>query len=251
MLAKGGVSQQGFAFAATQTVVPVVGLELAVPRFRCRLDSSSNPVVCPDSTHVAIARTQLLRRTARTVARGVRAGGPARLPICLRRVEGSDKVVLCIDEDSGWIVDSDTNPVVAKFFEEDGMPSAATKTILDFVQQIEQSRIATDLALAALADAGVIQPWPLMVQEAQQQVAVKGLHCINEAALNALEDETFLKLRKSSALFIAQAQLMSMQTINVFRQLMAVQQQLAQQTKPLPEVSSIFLGDEGGTIKFN
>ena len=80
---------------------------------------------------------------------------------------------------------------------------------------------------------------------------VKGLHCINEAALNALEDQTFLKLRKSSSLFIAQAQLISMQTINLFRQMMAVQQQLTRQAKPLPEVSSIFLGDEGGTIKFN
>ena len=172
-------------------------------------------------------------------------------PFSLARVEGSDKAVLCIDEDSGWIVDSDTNPDATKFFEKDGVPSAALKAILDFLSQIEQSRIATDVALAALADAGVIHPWPLKVQEAQQQVPVKGLHCINEAALNALDDETFLKLRKSSAIFIAQAQLMSMQTLGVFQQLMALQQQLAQQMKPLPKVSSMFLTEDSGTIKFN
>jgi hypothetical protein len=82
-------------------------------------------------------------------------------------------------------------------------------------------------------------------------VPVKGLHCINEAALNALDDEAFLKLRKSSALFLAQAQLMSMQTLGVFQHLMALQQQLAQQTKPLPDVSSMFLAEDSGTIKFN
>jgi hypothetical protein len=160
--------------------------------------------------------------------------------------------VLCVDEDSGWIVDSDTNPDATKFFEKDGVPSAALKAILEFLGQLEQNRIATDMALAALAEAAVIEPWPLTVEESGQQVPFKGLHRLNEVALNALSDDTFLRLRKSSALFIAQAQLMSMQNIHVFQQLIAIQQQLAQQTKHLPEASSMFrLSEDSGTIKFS
>jgi hypothetical protein len=172
-------------------------------------------------------------------------------PFSVRRVEGSDKSVLCIDEDSGWIVEGDTNPDATKFFEQDGVPSAALKAILDFIGQVEQNRTGTDLAVAALAEAGVIQSWPLTVEQENKQTPVKGLHRIDEPALNALDDETFLKLRKASALILAHAQLMSMQMVGVFQHLLAMQQRLTPQAQPLPSVSSLFPTDDGGTIKFN
>ena len=99
-------------------------------------------------------------------------------PFSLARVEGSDRAILCIDENSGWVVDSGVNADVTKFFDEDGRPSLATKATLDFLQQIEWSRTITDLAVAALADARVIQPWPLNVHDGYQQVQVNGLHRI-------------------------------------------------------------------------
>ena len=148
-------------------------------------------------------------------------------------------------------MEGDTNPDATKFFEQDGVPSAALKALLDFLSRIEQNRPATDLALAALAEAGVMQPWPLAVEQDKEKTSVKGFHRIDESALNALDGETFLKLRKTSALGLAYAQLISMQTIGVFQQLLAIQQQLTQQAQPLPSVSSMFPMDDGGTIKFN
>jgi hypothetical protein len=171
-------------------------------------------------------------------------------PFSLGRFEGSDRALLCVDEDSGCIVERDTNPDATKFFEPDGAPSAAVKAILDFLGQVEQSRTATDLALAALAEAGVIQPWELTVQQ-DKPTSLKGLYHIDEPALNALDDEIFLKLRKSSALIVAYAQLMSMQMLGMFQQLLAMQQHLTQQAQPLPSVSSLFPLDDMGTIKFN
>lgn len=244
---------QLYAFAATHGVVSLVGLEVV----RAALAMPMAFIEQSGRYSLVAMMSPIAGRNLFVGPSGQWLGGyiPAGLrgyPFHLGRVEGSDKAVLCIDEDSGWIVDSDTNPDATKFFEKDGEPSAALKAILDFLGQIEQSRIATDVALAALAEAAVIHPWPLQVQDGQQHVPVKGLHCINAAALNALDDETFLKLRKSSALFIAQAQLMSMQNISVFQLMMALQQQLAQQKKPLPEVSSMFLlPEDSGTIKFN
>ena len=107
---------------------------------------------------------------------------------------------------------------------------------MELLQQIEQSRWHTDLAVAALAEARLIQPWPLTVKHGNQQVAVNGLHRIDEAALNALDGDTFLKLRKSSSLVLAYAQLISMQNIGVFGQLAAIQQRLAQHVPATPGV---------------
>lgn len=157
-------------------------------------------------------------------------------PFSLARVEGSDKVVVCIDEDSGWVVDAAANADATKFFEEDGSPSAAIKATLELLQQIEQNRPITDLAVAALAEARVIQPWPLTVMDGNQQVPINGFHYIDEAALNALDEQTFLKLRKSGSLVIAYAQLISMRTLSVFAQMAGVQQQLAHQAQAVPQV---------------
>ena len=49
-------------------------------------------------------------------------------------------------------------------------------------------------AVAALAEAGVIQPWPIKLKAEQGERAIAGLHRVDEAALNALADDVFLKL---------------------------------------------------------
>ena len=51
---------------------------------------------------------------------------------------------------------------------------------------------------------------------------------VDEAALNRLDDATFLKLRKTSGLPVAYAQLLSTGQINVLARLNLIQQQLLQ-----------------------
>ena len=46
--------------------------------------------------------------------------------------------------------------------------------------------------MAALAKAGVIQPWPLTFKAGQEDKPVTGLHHIDELALNKLTDDSFL-----------------------------------------------------------
>ena len=46
----------------------------------------------------------------------------------------------------------------------------------------------------------MIKPWALTVPVGEQQITVEGLHQVDEAALNRLDDATFLKLRKTSGL---------------------------------------------------
>jgi hypothetical protein len=244
--------QQNCAFAATYAMVPLVGLEAA-----------RAAVAMPLSFIEQSGRYLLVAMMSPVPGRNLFVGPagqwlgnymPAAMrgyPFSLARVESSEKAVLCIDEDSGSVVEGDTNPDATKFFEQDGVPSAALKAMLDFLTRAEQNRTAKDLALAALAEAGVIQPWQLSVEKDKQQTSVKGFHRIDESALNALDGETFLKLRKTSALGLAYAQLMSLQTIGVFQQLQAIQQNLTQRAQPLPSVSSMLPMDDDGTIKFN
>ncbi len=85
----------------------------------------------------------------------------------------------------------------------------------------------TDVAVAALAEARVIQPWPIKLKAEQSERSITGLYCIDEVALNALADDVFLKLRKTSgALPIAYAQMLSMGQLGIFQHLARLQAQL-------------------------
>jgi hypothetical protein len=90
--------------------------------------------------------------------------------------------------------------------------------------------------VSPLAQAGVIKPWPITIKSEQGDRTVSGLYCFDEAALNALSNEDFLKLRASPALPIAYAQLLSMGQLGVFENLARIQAQLAPRpVAPLPD----------------
>ena len=168
-------------------------------------------------------------------------------PFRLFRHEGSEQMTLCIDEDSGVIRDADE--AGEPFFAADGKPSPSISAIMESLRQFEANRAATDLATASLAAAGVIAPWPLEVEVGGKKAAAKGLHRINESALNQLDDEAFLKLRRTSALRLADAQIMSLGQIARFAQLMRLRQQLAQTPKITPE--GIFGLGSSGLVQFD
>jgi hypothetical protein len=114
--------------------------------------------------------------------------------------------------------------------------SPAIQHVLDFLTAVERNRLVTNLAVSSLAQAGVIKPWPITIKSEQGDRTVSGLYCFDEAALNALSNEDFLKLRASPALPIAYAQLLSMGQLGVFENLARIQAQLAPRpVAPLPD----------------
>jgi SapC protein len=62
------------------------------------------------------------------------------------------------------------------------------------LESVERDQVATDRAVAVLADAQLIKPWPLTVNVGNQQMTVNGLYCVDESALNVLDDASFLRL---------------------------------------------------------
>lgn len=247
---KGWRRPSGYSFAASDAIIPLLAMEfdragVAMPIAFIERQGRYSPVglmsPIPGRNLFIAPNGRWLGNYVPLVLRSY--------PFLLARVEGRGQVTMCIDEDSGLIVDPDAD--TERFFEDDGKASAAITNIIRFLHNVEQNRMATSQALAALTDASVIEPWPLTVQIGERQVPVGNLYRINQAALIELDDDTFLKLRKASALPLAYGQLMSMATLGVFQQLMAVQTQLAKATQSLPSVSSLFIPDDSGTIKFD
>ena len=81
---------------------------------------------------------------------------------------------------------------------------------------------------------------------------VNGLFRIDEAALNALSDEAFLKLRHCGALTLAFAQMLSTGNVGLLGQLGKLQGQAAQPaSKALPDsLDKIFSLASDDTIQF-
>ncbi len=163
--------------------------------------------------------------------------------------KGTNEAVLCVDEESGLIVDANLSGEA--FFDADGKLSPALKPVVELLGQLQRGLQATDLAVSALAEAGVVKPWQIKIKSAQAEQAINGLHHVDETALAALSDERYLRLRVASALPIAYAQMLSEGQLGVFTQLA----QLHHQAKPpavaaLPEsIDSLLLPDDD-TIKF-
>ena len=120
--------------------------------------------------------------------------------------EGTD-ANLCIDEDSGLLVsDGSGEPI----FSEKGGLSDSVEQVWNFLSQTADSLLALEEACGVLAAAGVIEPWPISVQTAEGSRPLSGLHRINEAALNGMDDATFGNLRRAGVVGVAYAQLLSM-----------------------------------------
>ena len=99
--------------------------------------------------------------------------------------------------------------------------------------------------MAALADAGVITEWSLKIKGQDQEKPVAGLFRIDETKLNSLEDEQFIKLRKTGSLPIAYAQLFSMNQVSRLSELVKYHAREAQKQENLePDIDQLF-GHQG------
>ena len=231
-----------YGFAATTALAPVVGVELGraalnmpLAFFRDRdrfvlvavlsLTPNRNMLVAPDGRWLG----------------GYVPGYLRSYPFAVLPQQGTNQAVLCVDTDSGLVVDGSATG--EDFIGPDGNLSPVLKSVLDLLNELERSRRVTEMAVAALADAGVIQPWTIKLKSEQGEQPITGLHRIDELALNGLTDDVFLKLRKTSgALPIAYAQMLSMGQLGMFEYLAKLQAQLRPQpAATLPEnIDSLF-----------
>lgn len=115
--------------------------------------------------------------------------------------------VLCIDEQSGLISEQLDGEL---FFDDAGGLAPLIANLAHFLQSFMASMRATVRICNLLAERGLIAPWPLVIQGLSEDQQLKGLYCINEAALSKLSDVAFIELRSEAALPLIYGQLMSM-----------------------------------------
>ncbi|MCF8106520.1 MAG: SapC family protein [Desulfohalobiaceae bacterium] len=161
-------------------------------------------------------------------------------PFRLARAEGRDDLILCVDEDSGLISDTDGEP----FFQENGNLSESLTGVLDFLKKVEQNRSATQRAVSSLAEAGLMTEWPLKIKVEGAERPVSGLFMINESKLNSLDDQAFLKLRSSQSLPIAYAQLFSMGNIARLEKLAEAREPKKDQGYDEMDIEKLFGNDD-------
>lgn len=126
-----------------------------------------------------------------------------------------ERGVLTFDRDSGLLADDGSGE---PFFTEEGAMHSTVVAVLDRLKTSFGPQQATDKALTALQQAGLLMPWPERLQTSVG-MQVPGLHMINEQAMMTLADEHFLALRKAQALPIAYALNLSIQQTHLLARL--------------------------------
>jgi hypothetical protein len=213
-----------FAFAAGESVAPIVGAELAQAALAmpCAFLQQSGRYVLVALLSVLSGRNMYVGPDGRWLGPCIPA--MFRLyPFRMLSNKETDAVVLCVDEDSKFIVDGSSPG--EEFFDAEGNPAPVLKPVFEAAMAVERDRKVTDLAVEALAQAGVIRPWEIKAKTNEGERPISGLFRADEAALRALPDEAFLKLRKVSALPIAYMQMLSMGQLNMLQHLARIQTQ--------------------------
>jgi SapC len=227
---KGWRRPKGYDFVAKVAVVPLGGSEF----WQAAGAMPIGFIERSPGTYLPVAIMALLQGSNAFVGPGGQWLGsymPAVLrsyPFSLIGGNGSGQKMLGIDEDSGLLVDVPAGEGEERFYEADGTATSSIKSITELLESVERDQVATDRAVAALADAQLIKPWPLTVKVGNQQMTVNGLYCVDESALNALDDASFLRLRKASSLFVAYGHLLSLAQVALLTRLTLLQQQAAE-----------------------
>jgi hypothetical protein len=238
-----------YRFAATQALAPIVGVELA-----------SATLAMPLALIEEAGRYTLVALLSPTPGRNlfVASSGhwlgshiPAFLrahPFRLLAHEGGDKATMLFDEDSGLLVEG--NGEGAPFFDPEGRVSPELQAAVDYCNEVNRSRIATDHAIVALNDAGLIQPWSFKLKSAEHgEQTIVGLYRVDEKALKSLSDEAFLQLRRTGALPIAYAQMLSVGHLSIFERLAQIHRQLEASPKP-QSIEGLFQASDDGLLHF-
>jgi SapC len=239
----------GYGFAATNALVPVVGAELGLAALVLPLAflQEADRFVLVAVLSLTPGRNTLVAPDGRWLGRYVPAcfrGYPFRL----FPTKETGRLALCVEADGGAV---EAETAGEDFFDREGNLSPILKKIFDFLNEYERNRQATNVAVSALAEAGVISPWPIRIKAEKNEREIAGLHRIDETALNALPDDAFLKLRKSLALPIAYAQMFSAALIRGLEQLTRNEQRPKPATDLPESLDSLFGLSTDDVIKFN
>lgn len=200
-----------FSFLEGASLLPVQAAEAGrvaatLPLALCRDDAQPSGwevmAVCgqqPDNNMMIDVSGQWV---GRTVVESLRY-----LPFALRSL-GRGKAIAAINTRyAGKLMVEDGSGVPV--YDEGGRLHPIARQRLDFLTEHQPKVARTQGVLTKLAQADLITAWPETALRVGG-ITLEGLHTIDEKKLSALDDETFLELRKSGALALAYSCLLSL-----------------------------------------
>lgn len=177
-------------------------------------------------------------------------------PFAVQDVRVGEEVrrVLCFDEKSGLLcMEPDPGRGDRRFFDDEGNLQPDVQKIAEFLGRRQGSAIATDLAVKALAEGGLLVPWELpKVEDEVGAKSVEGLFRFSEAGLKSLGGEALKKLVDSSALAAGYSQLFSMPRVAVLLHFWRLRRPKAVGVEDLPASLDSFFkkGTASETLSF-
>lgn len=144
------------------------------------------------------------------------------------------QTVLCVDVDSGLLLDSSATVAQqgAEAFFVEGAPAPAVQQVMQFLQTVAADRLRTAQVCAHVQALELLEVWPIVLKTEQGEQRVEGLYRISEARFNALPADALKSLQDSGGLALAVCQLLSMQHLSLLAEL--ARQQLTQAAGATP-----------------
>ena len=132
-----------------------------------------------------------------------------RYPFALTKVPDEDRYVVCVDEASDLLSETDGNPM----FDEQGNPTQVIENVRRYLAELQQMDQLTRDFTKFLGSHNLLTPLNMRVNAADQVKNITGCYVINEERLNNFSDQLFLEVRQSRYLPAIYAHLISLPQI--------------------------------------
>jgi hypothetical protein len=132
-----------------------------------------------------------------------------RYPFALSQSNAEGQFLVCIDEGSELVSESEGNPL----FDESGQPTQVIENVKRYLGELQQMDVLTRDFARFLTGHNMLIPLNMRVRQSDKVKSISGCYVINEERLNNLSDEGFLEIRNKRYLPAIYAQLISLAQI--------------------------------------
>ena len=129
-----------------------------------------------------------------------------RYPFALTPTGKNDNYVVCIDEGSSLVSDTDG----AALFDDKGEPTQVIENVKRYLGELQQMDTLTNSFCKFLAEHNMFTPLNMRVRDNDKVKNVSGCYVVNEERLNNLSDERFLEIKNKGYLAPLYAHLISL-----------------------------------------
>lgn len=129
-----------------------------------------------------------------------------RYPFALSPAAQNDQYVVCIDEGSKLVSDTEGNAL----FDDKGEPTQVIENVKRYLGELQQMDVLTREFCKFLAAKNLFTPLNMRVREGNKVKNVAGCYVVNEERMNNLSDELFLEIKNKGYLAPLFAHLISL-----------------------------------------